>query len=147
MITRWDLTYLMIKRLLKLREPIEEISLLSAEIHISLAIWSSSEDIFSVFEMPYFVTVMLQNECLTPGAFLKARFHYERGIEHSLFLLLIFPSLKLKRALSKAKKSIKQTKNNLFHARSGNGPQKSSEHLNKSCRKEKQDSHKKLSLQ
>ena len=59
MITRWDLIYLMIKRLLKLREPIEEISLLSAEIHISLAIWSSSEDIYSVFEMP------------SPGAFLK----------------------------------------------------------------------------
>ena len=53
---------------------------------------------------------------------LKARFHYERGKEHSLFLLLIFPRLKLKRALCKAKKSIKQTKNNFFHARSGNGP-------------------------
>ena len=52
---------------------------------------------------------------------LKARFHYERGKEHSLFLLLIFPRLKLKRALSKAKKSIKKTKNNLFHARSENG--------------------------
>ena len=51
----------------------------------------------------------------------KARFHYERGKEHSLFLLLIFSRLKLKQALSKAKKSIKQTKNNLFHARSGNG--------------------------
>ena len=28
----------------------------------------------------------------------------------------------MKRALSKAKKSIKQTKNNLLHAHSGNGP-------------------------
>ena len=54
---------------------------------------------------------------------LKARFHYERGIEHSLFLLLIFPRLKSKRALSKAKKSRKQTKNAPFHARSGNEPQ------------------------
>ena len=53
---------------------------------------------------------------------LKARFHYKRGKEHSLFLLLIFDlseRLKLKRA---QKKSIKQTKNALFHARSGNGP-------------------------
>ena len=53
---------------------------------------------------------------------LKARFHYERGIEHCLFLLFIFPRLKLKRALSKAKKSIKQRKNTPFHAGSGNGP-------------------------
>ena len=53
---------------------------------------------------------------------LKARFHYESRIDHSLFLLLIFPRLKLKQALSKAKKSIKQTKNTLFHTRSGNGP-------------------------
>ena len=54
---------------------------------------------------------------------LKVRFHYENRIEQSLFLLLIFPRLKLKRALSKAKKSIKQTKNTLFHARSENGSQ------------------------
>ena len=53
---------------------------------------------------------------------LKTHFHYESGKEHSLFLLLIFPRLKLKRALSKAKKSSKQTKNNLFHTRNGNGP-------------------------
>ena len=53
---------------------------------------------------------------------IKARFHYERGKEHSLFLLLIFDwseRLKLKRA---QKKSIEQTKNALFYARSGNGP-------------------------
>ena len=52
----------------------------------------------------------------------KARFHYERGKEHSLFLLLIFDwseRVKLKQA---QKQSIKQTKNALFHARSGNGP-------------------------
>ena len=50
---------------------------------------------------------------------IKAYFHYERRKEHSLFLLLIFPRLKLKRALSKAKKSIKQTKNNLFVVETG----------------------------
>ena len=52
----------------------------------------------------------------------KARFHFERGMEHSLFLLSIFPRLKSKRALSQAKKSIKQTSNTPFHARSGNEP-------------------------
>ena len=36
-----------------------------------------------------------------------ARFHYQRGMKHCLFLLLIFPRLKSKQALSEAKKSIK----------------------------------------
>ena len=40
-ITRWGSTYLMIKRLLELRESIEELSLLSAELHISLTMWSN----------------------------------------------------------------------------------------------------------
>ena len=53
---------------------------------------------------------------------LKARFHYERGKEHSFFFLLIFPRLKLKRAVTEAKKSTKEKKNALFHARSKNGP-------------------------
>ena len=40
----------------------------------------------------------------------KARFHYERENDHSVFLLLIFPCLKLKRALSKEKKINKTSK-------------------------------------
>ena len=40
--------------------------------------------------------------------------------EHSFFLLLIFPRLKFKRALTDAKKSAKQTKNIPCHACSGN---------------------------
>ena len=57
----------------------------------------------------------LQRTFLTNNNYkLKARFHYKRGKEHSLFLLLIFLRLKLKQALSKAKKSIKQTKNNIL---------------------------------
>ena len=46
---------------------------------------------------------------------IKARFHYERGKEHSLFVLLIFFCVRFNR------RSIKETKNALFHARSGNG--------------------------
>ena len=57
MTTRWASTYLMIKRLLELRESIGELSLLSPELHISLAMWSSLEDIGSVLEIPYSVTV------------------------------------------------------------------------------------------
>ena len=71
MTTNWGATYLMIKRLLELRESIEELSLLSAEFDISLAMGSSLEDICSVLEMPYSATINLQTESLTPGAFLK----------------------------------------------------------------------------
>ena len=62
MTTRWGSTYLMIKRLLELGESIEELSLLSAEFDISLAMWSSLEDICSVLEMPYSATINLQTE-------------------------------------------------------------------------------------
>ena len=71
MTTRWASTYLMIKSLLELREPIEELGLLSPELHISLAMWLSLEDIRSVLEMPYSVTVNLQVESLTLAAFLE----------------------------------------------------------------------------
>ena len=46
----------------------------------------------------------------------KARFHYGRRKEHSLFVLLIFFCARFNR------RSIKETKNALFRARSGNGP-------------------------
>ena len=47
---------------------------------------------------------------------IKARFHYERGKKHSLFVLLLFFCARFNR------RSIKERKNALFHARSGNGP-------------------------
>ena len=56
---------------------------------------------------------------------LKARFHYERGKEHSLFVLLIFFALASILTARFNRRSIKETKNALFHARSGNGPQRS----------------------
>ena len=49
-------------------------------------------------------------------ASIKARFHYERGKKHSLFVLLLFFCARFNR------RSIKERKNALFHARSGNGP-------------------------
>ena len=52
----------------------------------------------------------------------KARFHYEREKEHSLFVLLIFFALASILAARFNRRSIKETKNALFHARSGNGP-------------------------
>ena len=71
MTTKWALTYLMIKRLLELRESIRELRLLAPELDISLAMWSTLEDIRSVLEIPYSVTVNVQAESLSPGAFLK----------------------------------------------------------------------------
>ena len=41
-------------------------------------------------------------------------YHYERGMEQFLFLLLIFPRLQFKRALSEAKKSI--NKQRMLHS-------------------------------
>ena len=46
-----------------------------------------------------------------------ARFHNERGIKNSLFLLLIISRLKSKQALSEAKKFNKTENNTPFHAR------------------------------
>ena len=54
--------------------------------------------------------------------FVKARFHYERGKEHCLFVLLIFFALASILTARFNRRSIKETKNALFHARSGNGP-------------------------
>ena len=53
---------------------------------------------------------------------IKARFHYERGKKHSLFVLLIFFELASILTARFNRRSIKETKNVLFHARSGNGP-------------------------
>ena len=79
MTTRWGSTYLMIKCLLELRESIEKLNLLSAEFDISLAMWSSLEDICSVVEMPYSATMYLQTKSLMPGAFLKKWAHLNKS--------------------------------------------------------------------
>ena len=71
MTTRWGSAYLMIKCLLKLQEPIEELSLLSTELPILLAMWSSLEDICSVLEMPYSVTINLQTKSLNAWSIFK----------------------------------------------------------------------------
>ena len=66
-----------------------------------------------------------KHDLLTFGSILtliKARFYYERGKEHSLFILLIFFALASILTARFNRRSIKETKNALFHARSGNGP-------------------------
>ena len=56
------------------------------------------------------------------GPRVKARFHYERGKKHSLFVLLLFFALASILTARFNRRSIKETKNALFHARSENGP-------------------------
>ena len=78
---------------------------------------------FSIFYSSHAVVTSFYGSffCLAVLA-IKARFHYERGKEH---FFVSFVDLRLKRAVkieASAKKKIKQTKNALFHARSGNGP-------------------------
>ena len=69
----------------------------------------------------------------------KARFYYERGKKHSLFVLLLFFALASILTARFNRRSIKERKNALFHARSGNGPlklkraQKKSNKTNKEC--------------
>ena len=48
---------------------------------------------------------------------IKACFHYERGKKHSLFVLLIFFALASILTACFNRRSIKETKNALFHAR------------------------------
>ena len=61
----------MIQRLFELRNSIEELGVLSSDLHISAATWSSLQELFGVLEMPYSVTVKIQAESLTSGGFMK----------------------------------------------------------------------------
>ena len=71
--TRRGSTYLMIKRFLELQDSIEELGVVSPEFHISSTTWSSLEELFSLLEIPYAVTLKLQAENLTCGVFIKER--------------------------------------------------------------------------
>ena len=53
---------------------------------------------------------------------IKARFHYESGKDYSLFVLSIFLLCLALALILNAERSIKETKNALVHARSGNEP-------------------------
>ena len=48
----------------------------------------------------------------------RVHFHYERRMEHFLFVLIDFFNSLRAQALSEAKKSMKETKHTQFHARS-----------------------------
>ena len=53
---------------------------------------------------------------------IKARFHYKRGKKHSLLVLLLSFALASILTARFNRRSIKERKNALFHARSGNRP-------------------------
>ena len=68
------------------------------------------------------VTFKMPKQPKSSTAKVKACFHYECGKEHSLFVLLIFFVLTSILTACFNQRSIKETKNALFHTRSGNGP-------------------------
>ena len=70
-VTRWGSTYLMIKHLLELREGIKELCVLAPELLILSTMWFSLEELQSVLEVPYILTVKLQAENITSGVFMK----------------------------------------------------------------------------
>ena len=51
----------------------------------------------------------------------KARFHHEHGKDYSLFVLLIFLLCLARTSILSAERSVRETKNALFHTLSGNG--------------------------
>ena len=69
--TCWGSTFLMIQRLFELRNSIEELGVLSSDLHISATMWSILPELFGVLEMPYSVTVKIQAESLTSDGFMK----------------------------------------------------------------------------
>ena len=92
----------MIKRLLELRNSIEELGVFSPEFHLSTAIWSSLNKLLSVLEGPYAVTLKLQADDLTSGVFMKEWCflkHTLRGKQTSL-------ALEILRAMVKKHKSL-----------------------------------------
>ena len=104
------LQYLIIKRLLELRNSIEELGMPSPEFHLSTATWSNFNKLLSVLEGPHAVTLELQAEDLTSGVFMKewcSLKHTLRGKQTSL-------ALKILRAMGKREKSLFQNK--LFSA-------------------------------
>ena len=104
--TRWGSTYLMIKRLLELRNSIKKLGVLSPEFHLSTATWSSLNELLSVLEGPYAVALKLQAEDLISEVFMKewcSLKHTLRGKPTSL-------ALEILRAMEKREKSLFQTK-------------------------------------
>ena len=77
---------------------------------------------FSFLKIIDFIDTLKNCKLVLQKSTFKARFHYERGKEHSLFVLLIFFALASILTARFNRRSIKETKNALFHARSGNGP-------------------------
>ena len=77
---------------------------------------------FSLLHSEYVISISLQLNLFYLQVVLRACFHYEHGIEYSLFVLLIFFALLSARLDLSAEKSIKERKNASFQARSRNEP-------------------------
>ncbi|KAM9771218.1 uncharacterized protein LOC133156228 [Syngnathus typhle] len=69
--TRWGSTYLMTKRLLHLREHVQDLAAASPDLLLNESEWKKLETLATILKMPHDVTVKLQSASITPGSFLK----------------------------------------------------------------------------
>lgn len=71
MATRWGSTYLMIKRLLQLKELVQDLAAASPELVLGEEDWEKLDALATTLQQPYDVTIRLQSANITPGSFLK----------------------------------------------------------------------------
>lgn len=69
--TRWGSTFLMAKRLLELKDHVQDLAAAASDLLLSDANWRKLEELATTLKMPYDVTVRLQSAAITPGSFLK----------------------------------------------------------------------------
>lgn len=69
--TRWGSSYKMLRRILELKNYIEDYAAAAPELHIGEDMWTKVQKLADVLELPYAVTVRLQSSSLTAGTFMK----------------------------------------------------------------------------
>ncbi len=69
-VTRWGSTYLMIRRLVELKDVVQDLGY--KEVHLTEFEWSKVERLASLLQLPYEATLRLQSASLCPGEFIKA---------------------------------------------------------------------------
>ena len=67
--TRWGSTYLMIQRLIELRDAIQDLA--HPELTLTDSKWDEVKELFEMLKYPFLATKRMQAANLTPGSFLK----------------------------------------------------------------------------
>ena len=69
--TRWGSSFLMLKRLLSLKDVVQDYAAAAPELHMPETAWQQIQELANVLEQPYAVTVRVQSADLTAGTFFK----------------------------------------------------------------------------